>query len=361
MPLSPHSPTSPSGLPPSGAYARDILAQPEALAAAAAGLADVSPEPFTPASLARRGLRRILLTGMGSSFFCLYPLYLRLLARSRSGLLPYYLETAELIPLAETLGGPDTLLIAVSQSGESAEIVRLLSRPGLFREVLALTNQPASTLARAASSTLLLHAGPEATVSCKTYLNSLAVLHWLAAALTGEDPAAARSDLALLPASVAFYHKGWEDKVATLADLLRPVRSLFVAGRGPSLASAWTAGLTLKESTRRPAEGLSCPAFRHGPFEMTGSDLFLLAFAGDEATAPLHRRLVEDVCRAGGLAALAAFEAPASGPFLLPAVPPALAPVVEMLPVQLLSLALAWLDGREAGRFERASKVTVVD
>ena len=109
--------------------------------------------------------------------------------------------------------------------------------------------------------------------------------------------------------------------------------------------------------TRRHAEGMSCAAFRHGPLEMVGEHVFVLVFAGDERVAGLNRRLVEDVSATADAAATEGASAPV---FRLPAISPFLRPIVEILPVQMLSLALAARDRREAGRFEHASKVTAV-
>ena len=139
------------------------------------------------------------------------------------------------------------------------------------------------------------------------------------------------------------------------------VRSIFVTGRGSSLATAGTGGLILKESTRQPAEGMSCPAFRHGPIEMIGEHVLVLVLAGEARVASLHRRLAEDIRRGGGKVALIEAGETVPDVFRLPPVPEALLPLVEILPVQMLSLALAARDGREAGRFERATKITTAD
>jgi glucosamine--fructose-6-phosphate aminotransferase (isomerizing) len=98
-------------------------------------------------------------------------------------------------------------------------------------------------------------------------------------------------------------------------------------------------------------------AFRHGPFEMLRNDCFVLAFAGDAVVERLNKSLVEDVRRTGARGEIigANAELPA---LRLPAVHPTIRPIVEMLPLQMVSLALAALDGREAGKFERIAKVT---
>jgi glucosamine--fructose-6-phosphate aminotransferase (isomerizing) len=155
------------------------------------------------------------------------------------------------------------------------------------------------------------------------------------------------------------YLSPWRQHVQELAGGLQGVRDLFIAGRGGSLAAAGTGGLIVKESAHFHAEGMSSPAFRHGPFEMLSDQVFVLVFAGDPATAPLNEALVRDCRAAGGRAALVGSTVE-RGAFRLPEVSSRLRPVAEMLPVQMVSLALGALAGREAGRFERATKVTTI-
>lgn len=338
-----------------GPYLKDLLDQPQALRRAVGGLSDPSALAEVARKLAAGAFRRVVLTGMGSSRHALYPLHLALSGR---GFDSFWIETAELLLGFPGLYRADTLLVAVSQSGESAEIVSLLARAGEFGHVLGVTNQEDSRLGRQAGTCLLLHAGPESTVSCKSYLTTLVVLHWLGVLLCQGDPAAARQELQGLEASVGEYLARWREHVRELIALTEGIQSIFVTGRGESLATTGTAGLILKESTRHHAEGMSCAAFRHGPMEMAGEQVLVLVLAGDERVRALNRRLVEDVIRGGGRAVLVAEEEVPAGVFRLPRTPLALRPIVEILPVQMLSLALAARDGREAGRFERASKIT---
>ncbi len=89
-----------------------------------------------------------------------------------------------------------TLLVLVSQSGRSAEILRLLEAVrGQGVVTLGLTNTAESPLAREATAVVLTHAGEEATVSCKTYLATQMALAWLGEVLAGGDREAARAAL----------------------------------------------------------------------------------------------------------------------------------------------------------------------
>jgi glucosamine--fructose-6-phosphate aminotransferase (isomerizing) len=112
-----------------------------------------------------------------------------------------------------------------------------------------------------------------------------------------------------------------------------------------------------KEAAHFHAEGMSSAALRHGPFEMLGPDSFVLVFEGDESVRPLHDKLVRDVLATGARAALCG-PAADDGPFALPRSDAGLRPILELLPTQMMSLALGYLQGREPGRFERITKVT---
>lgn len=340
-----------------GAYLRDLLAQPLAVADTAEGLRALPPLPITRA-LANR--RRIVLTGLGSSFHGLHPLTQRLV---RAGHTAVMIETGELIQAQAALLNEHSLVIAVSQSGRSVELLQLLDlvgSRGARPYLLGVTNTPDSPLARRADALVPLRAGAEFSVSCKTYLASLTALAWLGEELTGGNTEGLLRDAAPVACALRDYLARWREHVTQLAVEFSGLSQLFLLGRGASLAAVGTGALILKESTRFHAEGMSCPAFRHGPFEMISPGLQALVFAGETTTLALNQRLVRDIRAAGGQARLVGEDSAQAEPFHLPAVPEPWRPLWEMLPVQMLSLALAALAGREPGRFERASKITTI-
>jgi glutamine---fructose-6-phosphate transaminase (isomerizing) len=334
-------------------YREDILNQPQALADTLVALAQ-PPAVFerTGADFLRGSLKRLILTGMGSSLHAQQPLYLTLL---RAGLPVTLIETSELIHHAGALLAPHTCVLAVSQSGRSAEIVQLLKLH--TGRLLAVSNTPDSPLAQAAHGTLLTQAGEEHTVSCKTYVTALAALEVAGDALLQRPVDARIEELSGMIPRVQSYLSHWQRHVAEFKELVRGMGYVVYAGRGASLAAAYTAGLTTKESTRTPAEGMSSAAFRHGPLELVSDKLFAMVFEGGDPTRELNRRLVEEINTLGGRARLVGPSG--TGAAHLPAVGAAARPIFEILPVQMLTLALADLRGRTAGEFERASKVTV--
>jgi glucosamine--fructose-6-phosphate aminotransferase (isomerizing) len=269
-------------------------------------------------------------------------------------------ESSELLHYQRRLLEEHTLLVLLSQSGRSAETLRLLEEARGRLEILGITNTPDSPLAREATAVVLTHAGEEATVACKTHLAAQMALAWLGTLLVGGDVEGARVGLAGTISGVGDYLEDWRAHVTELAGLLRGVRVVYFAGRGPSLGAACSAGLITKESTHLPSEGLGSAAFRHGPMEMLNDTVFLLAFAGEARTRPLNESLVADVRAAGGRAQLAADDAEIPA-FRLPTVSDLARPVVELLPVEMITLALAALDGREAGTFRIGGKVTTTE
>jgi glucosamine--fructose-6-phosphate aminotransferase (isomerizing) len=309
------------------------------------------------AKLSSGKLRRVILTGMGSSYHALHSIWLPLLNQGISAVL---LETSELLHHAPVLCEPGSLLVVVSQSGRSAEVVRLLEQTDRNTTVIGVTNTADSPLAQRAQVVLPLQAGAEFSVSCKTYVNTLGALALLAELLTTADLQRTRKEILPVPEMINAYLAQWQAHVAEAQESLAGIRYLILTGRGTSLAAAGTGGLTIKESAHFPTEGMSSAAFRHGPLEMASPELFVLVFSGMGAGRRLNQKLVEDISAAGGKSALVGASGN-PGIFCLPQVAMSALPLLEILPVQMVSLALAGLSGREAGLFSQCSKLTDVE
>jgi glutamine---fructose-6-phosphate transaminase (isomerizing) len=337
-----------------GEYLRDILDQPRALDETLAGL-DVSKTLYQLAVRLQKGrFKTVVLTGMGSSFHALHPLHVELI---NYGLTAMMVETSELLYYRSRLFDPKTLIVAVSQSGQSAEVVRLLEINRGKSSVIAITNTSHSPLGEQADATILTQAGKEFSVSCKTYVTALMALQWLGDVVCERDLRRTRQELKAAGPAVRDYLANWKTHVQDLAQMLKGIRHLFLVGRGSSLAAVGTGALIVKESDHFHAEGMSSAAFRHGPFEMLSDETFVLVFAGEHKTRNLNQRLFEDVREQQGRAELVGEGAP-SPSCALPTTPRSIHPIPEILPVQMVTLALAAQVGREPGRFELASKVT---
>jgi glucosamine--fructose-6-phosphate aminotransferase (isomerizing) len=328
-------------------FLSDLLAQPEALRAAVAGF-----DPALLADLRADRYDRIVITAMGGSHFAGVPAWLSLV---RAGLPVWHIDASVLLHDASELVNQRTLLWMVSQSGRSAEIVALLDklRPA---HLVALTNDPASPLAQRADRVQLLHAGVEAVVSTKTYLNTLALTQLMALQMAGQPTDAARAELAAAADAVEAHLSAREEHQRRLAEVVGVPERLFLLGRGASMAAVDAGALVLKEAAKINASGMSSPQFRHGPYEMADERVTALVLAGAGPAVELQRRLVADLRGIGARALLVGSGQDADLPH-----PPASGaglPIVEILPFQLLTFPICAATGFVAGQFRHSTKVT---
>src|SRR5436190_11672043 len=181
----------------------------------------------------------------------------------------------------------DALVLGISQSGQSPDIVALLEegrRQGAL--TVALCNDPTSPLARAAAHVVDLHAGAERAVAAtKSYTAELLALAMLsdamasrngapsqARALEGVPDAVART-LALSPATAV------DDAARALAGAELAIDRLLVLGRGYHFATAFELALKLKETTGIAADPYATPDLFHGPLALLEPGLAALVVA----------------------------------------------------------------------------------
>jgi glucosamine--fructose-6-phosphate aminotransferase (isomerizing) len=339
-------------------YITDILSQPEALRAALRNFS-VEPLDLLIQRIGRNELDRILITGMGASYNAAYPAFLQLTSQPIPVMVA---NTAELLHYSTGLISSRTLLWMNSQSGRSVELVRLLEKTQITPPacVLACVNDVSSPLGLAADVCLPIHAGVEATVSTRTYLNMLAVNMLAAITLLGGDPSFVIKKLISTAGAMEQYLSDWQVHVAELDALLGEVTDLIILGRGASLAAVWNGSLINKEAAKCAFEGMHAADFRHGPLELASPGLTVLMFEGAQQTARLNRDLALEVTRLGGSVLWLAQEADDDLPGLrLPAVDEIALPWVEILPLQMLTILMAQRKGIEAGKFRHVPKITL--
>jgi glucosamine--fructose-6-phosphate aminotransferase (isomerizing) len=267
-------------------------------------------------------------------------------------------ETAELLHFAAGAMDADTLVIAVSQSGETAEIVSLLARLPNSQPVLAVTNVPDSTLGRRADLLLDLGAEPGPYPTTQTYVNSVAWLLGVAHAILEESLEAFAA--ALEPAAAAL--ESLIEQSFSRPDLsLDSGGHLAFLARGASLASAQQAALLSQELAGRGAAALSAASFRHGPIEMAGPGLQAVVFLPHGPTASLVEKLARDLEGFGARVLRIADERRGVGDWRHAPVEEELAPLVNIAPVQVLAYRAALGAGRDPGVFRQASSVTRIE
>lgn len=339
------------------AYIQDILSQPEALRTALDNFPFAALDPILK-GLNERAYDRILITGMGASFNAAYPAYIQL---TRLPIPVMLVNAAELLHSLGSLINTRTLLWLNSQSGHSIELVRLLERIQTSPPActLACVNDQTSPLAQAANVCLPIYAGAEATVSTKTYSNMLAVNTLAAVQLGGGNTTAALADLQNASLAMAVYLDDWQQHVSALDHMLGDFETLFILGRGASMSSVWNGALICKEAAKCAFEGMHAADFRHGPLELVDSTFTALVLAGSPATANLNRELALDIAGYGGRSLwIDSAVDPQLPTILLPPTSDLARPLVEILPLQMLTLLMANRKAIQAGQFRHISKIT---
>ena len=157
-----------------------------------------------------------------------------------------------------------------------------------------------------------------------------------------------------------FLGEDWERSLDATARAIEEPGHLVALARGAALHAAWTGALILKEAVRYPAEGMSAGQFRHGPLELAGPTLTAILLEGPSGTAALNRALAEELVAAGSRVAWIGGPAPRGARSLpSPGGSGIGARLGEIVPFQLLTVALAQHVGIEPGDFVHSSKVTL--
>jgi len=249
----------------------------------------------------------------------------------------------------------DTLLIAISQSGRSPDLLTAVEAGKASGAlVVAMVNDESSPLAAMADAPLPLRAGPERSVAAtKSYIAALAAILDLVAAWSGDDAL-----VTALDAAPALLESAWQCEWPALVDGLREARGLYVIGRGIGLGVAQEAALKFKETCGLHAEAFSAAEVRHGPMALVGPDFPLLVFRQDDQTAEGIDALIAEVGARGGTVYLAGGDVPGATLLPTPAAPAVLQPMMQIQAFYRAVNALSVARGFDPDRPPHLRKVT---
>jgi glutamine---fructose-6-phosphate transaminase (isomerizing) len=253
----------------------------------------------------------------------------------------------------------DVLVIGISQSGESKDVLETVRRSGeLGASTLSITNDEGSSMARAADHHLFLRAGKEESVAAtKTYTASLLVLYLLVEALEGgEEPGSQASRLP--EAAREILEASWKG-----TERYRYADHLVVTSRGYNLATAQEAALKLMETTYVVAEAFSAADLRHGPIAMIGRDFPVIAIVPPGKVRQGMGSLVEKLSSRGAEVAVISddetlISRAGAGFVVPPSCPEELSPVLYAIPPQILAHDLARLKRLDPDSPRGLNKVT---
>ncbi len=337
----------------------EVYEQPAALHHTLDALAtDVRQVERHAVQLQQGKLRRVIFTGMGSSYWAAFPCMIALHERDITA---FALESSEFMYYHRALLDEQTLVVAISQSGRSVEVVKLLDAISPQTPVIGITNDPQSPLAQRSTTRLLFKAGEELTVSTKTYTCTLAALHLLAAALTGGSTQTAIDEVRQVADAMERSLPAWNTRALGIVERIQPVAFVIFVGRGPSRASCMTSALITKETAKIPTEGMVSGQFRHGPMEVVAPGITTVIFAGPGQTRDLNLSLARDLTGREGSVVVVGADVPKALTVEVPAASEMLTPVAEIVPVQLIAAQLAARRGLEVGTFRFGQKITTTE
>ncbi len=315
---------------------------------------------------------KIVLVGCGSSY---HAAMVGRVALESWAKIPAEIDIASEFRYRDAILSPTTLVIGVSQSGETIDTLEAMKharRKGAT--VVAVSNIPGASMTREANASLLTKAGLEVSVaSTKTVLAQVVVLQLLAISL-GEargvlDAAAAtalRADLQTLPAALRIA----VDDVAPMKDVanaLATASSWFFLGRGSGLPVALEGALKLKEISYARAEGYPAGELKHGPIALIEPGVVVVAIVLPGPSAEkMYSNIAEVKARGATLVIVAPHDdhvVEGLGDFVVRTVPSgdAAAPLLAMVPLQHLAYAVARARGLEVDRPRHLAKTVTVE
>jgi glucosamine--fructose-6-phosphate aminotransferase (isomerizing) len=356
---------------------KEIYEQPRAIADTFRGriapetgnvvLPEINLDPSTV-----RSIQRVVLVACGTAW------HAALLARTmieRLAGIPAEVDLASEFRYRDAIVGPETLVVAVSQSGETADTIGAVKAARLKGcPILAITNVVGSALAREATGVLQMHAGPEigvastkafATMIVASYLFGL----WLGrqrGALTAEDVKKRIHELVEIPRLVEKTLE-LDGRMEALSREVSEASDFLYLGRGMQFPIALEGALKLKEISYIHAEGYAGGEMKHGPIALIANQLPVVVLVPRDSSHDRMLGNMEEVrARDGQVIAICHPEdrAAASKAHHVIEVPPCaelLAPLLTVIPLQLLAYHVALRRGCDVDQPRNLAKSVTVE
>jgi glutamine---fructose-6-phosphate transaminase (isomerizing) len=253
--------------------------------------------------------------------------------------------------------------IFVSQSGETKDVLTALQEAqSAGMTCFGIANVIGSTLSRAASAWLPLGCGYEISVpATKTFTNQVITFLYLATCLGGGDA----SQLDRLPELMAETIAMSDPQVKALVPAINAWNDLYCLGYGATYPMALEGALKLKEITYAHCEGMLSTEFKHGPLSAVMKDFPILFVVGPEDVPLIVSGINEVTCRGGRAIVIgeadSRLNANARDVITIPCSNPAIASLLSVIPLQLLSYHMAVARGYDPDFPRNLSKTLTVD
>ncbi|MGE5269480.1 MAG: glutamine--fructose-6-phosphate transaminase (isomerizing) [Thiohalocapsa sp.] len=298
----------------------------------------------------------------------------------------YWLEKFARIPVESDIASEfryrapampkDGAALVISQSGETADTLaalRYCREAG--QKIIAIVNQPESTIAREADVILPTLAGPEIGVaSTKAFTTQLAVLAAFTVAMArargtidSDREAALAGQLAEIPsrASEVLNH---DERLREIAEEVAQARDVLYLGRGTAYPLALEGALKLKEISYIHAEGYAAGEMKHGPIALIDDNVPVIVLAPPDELFEKTLSNVEETMARGGrvilisdAAGVARLESRLAFGIAVPSCSPFVAPLLYAIPIQLLAYHVAVLKGTDVDQPRNLAKSVTVE
>ena len=353
---------------------KEIHEQPEALRRMLRGRLD---ERFATARLggisldARqlRSVRRVKFLGCGSAYYAgqIGAVLVEELAR-----VPADAEPASEFRYRNPVVDPDTLYVAISQSGETLDTlmaVQELKRKG--GQVVGAVNVVGSAIARECGSGVFLHAGPEIAVASTKALTNMAASFALLALLIGRvrDMSAAEgarivAGMRALPEQIN-HVLAQEDNIAAIAGQFAGAEHMFFIGRVRAWPVAREGAQKLKEISYVHAEAYQASELKHGPLALIDASMPSVVLVPDDELLSKNISTIEQIkARGGPVIAVTSGDLPADladGVIRVPHCTPELDPILLTIPLQMFAYHMAAKLGRDIDKPRNLAKSVTVE
>jgi glucosamine--fructose-6-phosphate aminotransferase (isomerizing) len=353
---------------------KEIFEQPRAIADTLEQVAGLDPRLFGASAAATfRQASRVLILACGTSYYagCVARYWIEAIAR-----LPVHVEIASEYRYRTSVPDPSTLVIVISQSGETADTLAALKHAQALGmpHALAICNVASSAMVRETELQFLTRAGVEIGVaSTKAFTTQLVALYLLACSLaatrqglTADAEANALRRLRHLPAAVQSVLALEPHLIAWSEVFARKENALFL-GRGLHFPIAMEGALKLKEISYIHAEAYPAGELKHGPLALVTEAMPVITVAPNDALLEkLKSNMMEVRARGGQLYVCADADSRMAGDegthvIRLPEHYGDLSPILHVVPLQLLAYHTAVARGTDVDKPRNLAKSVTVE
>lgn len=285
--------------------------------------------------------KRIVFSGMGSSYYAPFSVVGYL---TQNGIPSVVINAAELANNQLNLIEDDTLLILVSQSGESAEVVDVIEGVKGRAKIVAVVNNEESTLAKESDIQLYINAGYEEFISSKSYVNTVATLQILAATLVGKNDTEFKETMYDISKWIQEFLLVAQEKREEIRSFIGDSKTIDFIANGASASSAFQAGLIFREGPKYTTNATLCAEYSHGWNLFMEKDTVVVIFDPFMYKNSSEEAMREYVVENGGKVILITSEESGNNNGVLtiqhPKLAEELAPLVQIIPCTIL---MGWL------------------